>query len=112
MVETLKDAIIKYHKILSKTGFRSYGAVDYLIILSFLQELTDEKYGIYLQYEDIRDIIELLRLINDRICEYCEKHDIDYRDYLEGHWLWDNDDLWLNQQLYIGDKTVCERCKI
>lgn len=112
MVETLREAIKKYHKILSKTGFRSYEAADYLIILSFLQELLDDKYNIYLQYEDIRYIIELIRLINDRICEYCEKHDIDYRDFLEGHWLWINEDFWLNQQLYIGDKTVCERCKL
>lgn len=112
MVKTVRDAIKRYHKILSKTGYRDYEVVDYLIILSFLEELLDVKYNIYLQYEDIKEIICLLRIINDRICEYCESHDIDFRDFLEGHYLWNDDDLWLDQQIYIGDKTLCERCKI
>lgn len=109
MVNVLKETLKKYYNILSKTGYRSYDAVDLLIILSFLQELTDSKYGVFLEYEDIRSIIELLGLINDKVCEYFSNEDINFEDYLDGHWYWLNHDLWLNQQLYMKDKTQCEK---
>lgn len=109
MVDVLKETLKKYYNILSKTGYRSYDVVDLLIILSFLQELTDSKYGIFLEYEDIRSIIELLGLINDKVCEYFSNEDINFEDYLDGHWYWLNRDLWLNQQLYMKDKTQCEK---
>ena len=109
MVNVLKETLKKYYNILSKTGYRSYDVVDLLIILSFLQELTDSKYGIFLEYEDIRSIIELLGLINDKVCEYFSNEDVNFEDYLDGHWYWLNHDLWLNQQLYMKDKTQCEK---
>ena len=112
MVNLLGKTLEKYYNILSKTGYRSYEIVDYLVILSFLQELTDVKYNIFLSYEDIKNIICLLGMINDRICEYFSDEDINFKDFLDGHWFWINEDLWLEQQIYIKDKTICEDSEI
>lgn len=110
MVELLRETIDKYFRILKKTGNRSYCKVDLIIILCFLQELTTKKLRIFLQYRDIHDILNLMNMIMDILCEYFDENEIDFKNYLEGHYWWVNPELWLPQQIYIGDLTRCERC--
>lgn len=110
MVEVLRETIEKYYKILTKTGYRSYDKVDLIIILCFLQELTTRKFKMWLEYKDIHKIIDLINMIMDHLCEFYDEKEIDFKTYLEGHYWWVNPEDWLNQQIYIGDLTRCERC--
>ena len=112
MDEVLGKTIEKYYNILAKTGYRSYDIVDLLIILSFIQELTDFKYVVWLNYDDIGKVIELLGFISDRLCEYYSDKEIDFRDFLDGHWFWNNKELWLQQQIFVKDKTLCDYSEI
>ncbi len=112
MDEVLYKTIDKYYNILAKTGYRSYNLVYLLVILSFIQELTELKYVVWLNYDDIRKIIELLGFISDKLCEYYSNKEIDFRDFLDGHWLWENKELWLQQQIFVKDKTICESSEI
>lgn len=107
MVELLSNTLLKYFNILHKTGYRSYDMVDYIIILCFIEELSKKKYNIYMNYDDIHEILYLLSIINDRLCEYTSEEPISFKDFHNGHWLWDNNDLFILPIIYEKDKTIC-----
>ena len=107
MVELLSNTLLKYFNILRKTGYRSYDMVDYLIILCFIEELSKKKYNIYMNYNDIHEILCLLSIINDRLCEYSIDDPISFKDFHNGHLLWDNDEFFLLPVIYEKDNPTC-----
>lgn len=111
MVEVLRETLINYFNILKQAGFRCYNKVDMLIILCFLEELTERKFHIFLNYSDIHEVLNLINLMMDSLCEFYDEKEIDFKTFLEGHHWWHNPDDWISPQIYIGDKTICERCE-